>query len=124
MNHVNDSIFLNELGRNFEHFTHREQRRFLDIRIRVAQNVLKRLNQVLIEFFDSDAAHRAHGHGADHRVVLVFDIADEGVDGHNGPLGQVLRVLRDVQVHELFDFDVVELETAHHAEEEGRYIFA
>lgn len=120
---LQEPILQHQLGFQIIQLRHTQRRRLPHIWVIVPQAFLQRIAQIVNYLLDAYAPHGPDSERADERVRVVR-VFDEGVDGKNDEFGLGFGIIDEVEVDELFLFDVVGLHIFEHVREETADIYA
>lgn len=112
------------LWRQLMKFGNAEGRSLANVRILVVHRLLQRLDEVVEHGLDSNAAQGPDRHATDQRVDFLSAIFPEGINSKNSQIWLSLRVVDDVEIHQLFQVEVVGLDALQHREEQLADILA
>mmetsp|Transcript_24348 Transcript_24348/g.39794 ORF Transcript_24348/g.39794 Transcript_24348/m.39794 type:complete len:217 (+) Transcript_24348:1452-2102(+) len=117
------ATFCHQVGSNVVELGNTDGRCLAHVRIFVSQGTAQRFAQVLRDTIDTDASHGSHRQCPNERVGIV-GVLHKRVDGQQGQFGLRLGVVDQVQVHQLFEFNVSSLNAIENIRKEHGDVFS
>jgi hypothetical protein len=117
LQHLDKPVFLHVMGVDLVQLGDTDGGRLAHIGVLVFERGLDCVAEVRGQLLDLDAAHCSDRKGSQQRVALVPRVLAESVDAHEHLVRKGLRVVYDVDVHQLLDLQVGRLHVHQHLHE-------